>query len=312
MLIDRFQRIVPRIANTAQRTRLFRCAADIWEKRVIDREIATIEASSSLKGLLSLSVSKYKRSETLFVLGSGGSIEELSAAQWRHVAAHDSIGFNFWLVHRYVPTYFMFEAAPSYALDRNDVMERLLAARAVDYRNVPIINNYRHWTHLHRSVSQYPMEIRNHLYLHAPYYFPVVGSQPLRACLRLWRLFLVSAGGLIHHGSTLSSAIVFGVVAGYRRIVTLGVDLNNSEYFWERSPEAYTDVETPRNVQSGGVHQTASRSHRDRKSFMPIDAYLRILADEVLRPAGVSLFVGSPNSMLANHFPVYAADGHWS
>ena len=51
-------------------------------------------------------LSSYKQSDTLFILGSGGSIATCSDKQWETIGKHDSIGFNFWLLHEFVPTYF--------------------------------------------------------------------------------------------------------------------------------------------------------------------------------------------------------------
>src|SRR4051812_41077020 len=38
-----------------------------------------------------------KRTDTVFVLGSGSSINAISDAKWQTIATYDSIAFNFWL-----------------------------------------------------------------------------------------------------------------------------------------------------------------------------------------------------------------------
>src|SRR5690554_5249502 len=51
----------------------------------------------------------YKNSNILFILGSGPSINEITEDQWTHISACDSIGFNWFLVHSHVPTYYHME-----------------------------------------------------------------------------------------------------------------------------------------------------------------------------------------------------------
>ena len=38
---------------------------------------------------------KTRRSDTVFLFGSGYSLNDLSAEEWEHIAAHDTIGFNY-------------------------------------------------------------------------------------------------------------------------------------------------------------------------------------------------------------------------
>ena len=45
-----------------------------------------------------------KRSDTLFVLASGTSINQIPPARWKVIDQHDSVGFNYWPIHSFVPT----------------------------------------------------------------------------------------------------------------------------------------------------------------------------------------------------------------
>src|SRR5690625_2390488 len=47
--------------------------------------------------------------DTVFILGSGESINFLEAHKWKDISDNDSIGFNFWPIHEFIPTYFTFE-----------------------------------------------------------------------------------------------------------------------------------------------------------------------------------------------------------
>ena len=54
-------------------------------------------------------VSQFHKHDTVFILGSGAIITELSPSQWELIRAHDSIGFNNWTMHPFVPTFYFFE-----------------------------------------------------------------------------------------------------------------------------------------------------------------------------------------------------------
>ena len=56
-----------------------------------------------------IDLTAYKRSDTLFVLGSGPSINRIPQERWRAIAAHDSVGFNFWPYHPFVPTFYLWK-----------------------------------------------------------------------------------------------------------------------------------------------------------------------------------------------------------
>src|SRR5205085_6794487 len=57
-----------------------------------------------------LDLSQLKTSDTLFILGSGPSINAISPDRWEAIARSDSIGFNFWLYHPFVPKIYFFES----------------------------------------------------------------------------------------------------------------------------------------------------------------------------------------------------------
>lgn len=95
-------------------------------------------------------ITRLRTSEKLFILGSGLSINEI--VDWAHIAAHDSVGFNFWLIHDFVPDFYFIETP---GVDKvqspeetsageittggpgrlgRETMKRLIAHRAEDYR----------------------------------------------------------------------------------------------------------------------------------------------------------------------------------
>src|ERR1039458_7387443 len=99
-------------------------------RRVADR--------TGLPLLEKLDLSQIKTSDTVFVLGSGASINEILDRRWEVIGRHDTIALNFWPVHPFVPRIYLFEnvdRAEGYET-MFDVLQQLLCRRAVDYRNV--------------------------------------------------------------------------------------------------------------------------------------------------------------------------------
>src|SRR5262249_36622754 len=78
------------------------------------RKLTRFERTRLSLGITRLSwvdLSQHRRSETLFILGSGPSINQISEERWRFIASHDSVGVNMWLYHRFVPTFYVVESA---------------------------------------------------------------------------------------------------------------------------------------------------------------------------------------------------------
>lgn len=246
-----------------------------------------------------------KSSHTLFVLASGASIAALSREQLAEIRRHDSVGFNFWLLHQLVPTYLVVEFLPD--SDRSEHLWQNLAGRAADYAEVPVIFKYS--PTLARQVDRIPdalgcISLSHHLSI------PGESRAGLARWLRLLdRAGLLSGrlprGVMLFRQASLSWLLVFALRLGYRNIVFCGADLNTPRYFFEvddtfpRSrglslpPREFATASHPTNIAgqcAGGV---------------TIEEVLALFAEEVLARHGVCLFLGSSSSALYPRFPLY-------
>src|SRR5277367_6231679 len=77
-----------------------------------EEETRAVKAASraGLPLLESLNLQRCKTSETLFVLGSAWSINDISDERWQIIGRHDTIGFNFWPAHPFIPRFYVFES----------------------------------------------------------------------------------------------------------------------------------------------------------------------------------------------------------
>ncbi|MCL2825571.1 MAG: hypothetical protein FWD57_16385, partial [Polyangiaceae bacterium] len=84
-------------------------------------------------------LARKKNSDTVFILGSGSSINAISEDRWRGIRRHDSFGFNFWLLHRHVPTLYATEApsfGPGIGREVAEALGLAASKRVQDYSDV--------------------------------------------------------------------------------------------------------------------------------------------------------------------------------
>jgi hypothetical protein len=241
-----------------------------------------------------------RRSNTLFVLGSGGSIAHIR--QWEQVRIADSVGFNFWLLHDFVPDFYFVEA-PREVADRDCLVRNLWRVRN-RYQDVAFFNKIRDGSAVidsalrqcglkHRSVvpmalqASTPGELRE-------------GARSYRTS-RLMRRLLFWYQGV----ATLELVVLFGWTLGYERIVLCGVDLNDTKYFFEH-PAYHRLAERgflPVKRQVGRVHKTDDPDQA--WGGIAVSEVLLLLQEEVLGQQ-CRIYVESEASCLARSFPVHS------
>ena len=50
-----------------------------------------------------------KKSDTIFILGSGSTINEINEKQWKNIKKHSTIGFNYFMFHNFIPDSYLIE-----------------------------------------------------------------------------------------------------------------------------------------------------------------------------------------------------------
>ncbi len=246
---------------------------------------------------------QFKNSDTLYILGSGASINAISATQWRKIQQADSIGFNLFLAHDFVPTYYHMEFTPEiYRL-----VSKLLPDKGDGFKKIPFLVNFKH-VDPGRPIFDYAFGA--HPMFTVPRAVKASGTE-LRLVLRYYnaRNRLRSNNFFIHYRASVSIAVSLGVLLGYKQIVLLGVDLNNTDYFFHDAslyPSGIASeirrvhleiLEKQRQVgRLSDVHRTYDRNLFP--NMLAIDQFLKVYVDTVLRSSNVSLKVGSKRSAL--------------
>jgi hypothetical protein len=248
---------------------------------------------------------QFKHSDTLFILASGQSIAGYSKDQFAEINRHDSVGFNFWLLHPFVPTYYIGEFLPD--SERSNLLWKNLSMRALDYCRIPVILKYSsafwHDRHLLPKALQ-EVFIASHLSI------PGMSRGSLSRWLKILDRFNVlcgwlPAGLIVFRQASLSWLLIFALKLGYKKIVLCGVDLNTPKYFY--------DIETgfcqerglfiPPSEFSSAVHPT--NNPLNCSGSLAITDVLHIMDETLFKKRGAEIFVGAESSALFPGFPLY-------
>lgn len=269
------------------------------------------EASLAAPG--SVDLAARRTSDTVFILGSGWSLNQISDARWRAIAHHDSFGFNFSLALPHVPTVYTTEAADptDFGGQRRVAADRLRSvwdARADDYRGVPIL------------ISDMMAGQRAQWFRDMPDAFRAqsvaIGTVPAVARNEeefAWSARWLARAGLfepsprpravLKYRGTLSMMISLAVRMSYRNIVLCGIDMNDPRYF-------YDDVERYPLMADYGYLRAAGPQHvtvEERPREARLDEVVYALDRWILKPRGVALYVENPSSGLHPRIPAAPA-----
>jgi hypothetical protein len=266
---------------------------------------AQAAAKAGLPLLETLDLPGLRCSDTLFILGSASSINDIPEERWETIRRSDSVGINYWLAHPFVPKFFHFEELVyEQQPEMHDAFVRLAERRAEAYAETVKIVTELGSTEGRRTLFEIPDTMKRNLYVGFSMPVAARNERELRSGIR----FMQSIGAfsphrgrrwLFKYGGSVIAMMTLGVRMGYKRIVLCGVDLNRQDYFYqdaERYPEYAHWEFSPRSER----HLTT----RQLSWLVPAQAAVCILKEMILDPAGIELFVESPVSTLYPRVPL--------
>lgn len=231
-----------------------------------------------------------RKTDTLFIFGSGFSVNSISEDEWRSFEQCDTLSFG-WFVHQNL-------VRIDYHLIRevvaNDIDPRIWWPGVHEYARR--INGNPHYANTVLLIQGGWNAINGNR---------LVGLRLLPKSSPIFRYRNRSRSrtyqppsssfseGLVHGSATLTDCINFAYVLGWKEIVLVGVDLYDRRYFWLGYDE--TRIEDHRRLSS---HQD---SHNTAKGIVPFLGRWR----EFLFDQGTELYVYNPKSLLAATVPVY-------
>jgi len=250
-----------------------------------------------------------RKSDTLFILGSGPSVEEVSQDQWAHVAKHNSIGINSWVVHDFVPDIYCFEEVES--LEYATVASALSAmlARSDILKRAPQILLLRpHADTESQRIVQVPPSLRRNtkVYGRATVSTKSVSNlvSDLSRLMRSYRSGRVQKNILLDSGMSVARMLFLGAVSGFSTIVLIGVDLNSNQYFFDVNPNYLGR----RNQEDFDPWRRRSRVHdtEDRISQQfQASQFIPALAQAAEKTFGTQVLISSHESLLSATMQLY-------
>ncbi len=250
-----------------------------------------------------------KRSDTVFVFGSGASVATLGSREWEAVAGHDSIGVNSWVVHPHVPSYYAFET-PRLAEYKFLILDNL-KARAGDYKNTAV---------LMKAEAGYDVDVLNYiseliedyeLPISVPAYYTVADQPQLELLFKNYEAIKKGFNGLSYDlffrkRASMVFAAMLAYDLGYRNIVFCGVDgFAGSGYFYQtmNKAELADNVTIPptSGQKAGALHKTMDHTVNP----LTVDLCLRLMYEYLCKRNKVRMWVGTPESMLSEWLPAW-------
>jgi hypothetical protein len=218
-----------------------------------------------------------RSSDTAFVFGSGRSLVEITDDEWARIGEHDTISLREFPRQEWVRADYHLTSEIDFV---DEYAERLRA-------------NPRYAETIFVAQEGFRAERGNELVGRG--LFPS-GARLFRYRRRRSRNAPPSrrfADGLVHGSSSIFDATNFAFLMGYRRIVLVGVDLYNKEYFWLAPGET-------RPYEIGRADA--------REVFLGAEPIVTLMVrwHEALADDGVDLLVYNARSLLAERIPVFA------
>lgn len=250
-----------------------------------------------------------REKKTLFILGSGASVNRLTEAHFDVVRQNYSIGMNAWVSHSFVPDAYSFEsdsisAPPSVEIK---AMSEALSQRALAKPDTVLLLLRPKKPELVHRMVEVPESLRDRAFMYGRHNLLTRTNSALRQDLGP---FLANRlknferrPVLIDNGASVVRMIDVGLYAGFREIVLLGIDLNSSPYFWEATDTA------PSHREMRGLYQRPPNSEHDTLETFDRPYSNLLFIEELARGAervfGASVYVGSEGSSLSGKIPDY-------
>ena len=244
-----------------------------------------------------------KNTDTLFILGSGASINNISEKGWEKIRQNNSIGLNYWPIHDFVPSYLMFEMPSG---ERSKAFYNVLSKKKEFYGKIPLIfkglyKNRKDFYGIKKVKSLFHQDLINTIYLSHELSIPGRNEEEFSRGLKHLDLMgffsdQKQIASLGQYRGTVTCAVIFGIKAGYKKIVLCGVDLNDTKYFYEESAEYYRSkgIEVPTSGQTTTIHKT----NIAQPNVLPVSKAIILLNDFFNQKYGGQLFVANKKSAL--------------
>lgn len=240
---------------------------------------------------------KTRRSDTVFIFGSGYSLNEISQKEWAYFQQHDIFGFTGFVYQKWVPVnYHLIRGAIEVlkGITWRPFAEEYMKILKDNsfFNNAVLLIQADHTAYFcnnligHQFISPGSRIFR---------YRTLRGSEAPSFCLRQ---------GVVHSQGTLNDCVNLAFLMGWKQIVLVGVDLYDQRYFWLPPDQTWSFDESGHSkISSVGMRgQRYDQIHNTVKNGV-----IETLSEwsKEFEKRGTRLSIYNPLSLLAGHLPVY-------
>jgi hypothetical protein len=239
---------------------------------------------------------EFKKSDTIFILGSGLSIMDITPAQWSFIKKHDTFGINFSFLLDFVPTFHQQEYG-HIGWWLKDIFIEVLSKRDSYNKAVWFISSADNKRGLHPRYTPelLPANPICCIYKHPP----AIKWESDRPFTK--ETFQKS----IVYRASLSRVLYLVLQMQYKHIVLLGVDLETPAHFYDDMEEMKEFAEKRKEyIVEHNIDKFDSMFYKAEK-YHPFDVYLYALNDYILKPKGINLYIGRKDGLLSDKIPCY-------
>lgn len=200
-----------------------------------------------------------KSGSTCFIMGSGSSINDITKDQFSFIKKNYSIGINSWFLHNFKTNIYMFEAGDPSWSEASKIF-KYLEKNYMEYRKIPILMPYdSFWFDKEIKHLRKANKLKIYYYFVLPFLITkkIFLAKAYKAKSKLSK-FIDQSSSIYGSGSSVIRALCLAEELGFKNIVLLGVDLNNTDYFYNADnsfliEKGILDYE---NNQKGSIHLT--------------------------------------------------------
>lgn len=239
-------------------------------------------------------LSKYRKADTVVLLGSGSSIKRITPAQWKIIRDCDTLALNNWVYHpTFVPDFYMIECK-HYDFQ---IVQRRLAQKREQYKDCRFIFPVKKKVRLKNRPPVWLREVvpwdASIFEYHAVLRDPKRRSKAVNANYKPHPRMLTKS-----YDASLTLALELLWVMGYKTIVLCGVDLKDSYYFWSGGEPEY-----------GEVHHLTNKAHEGKDPHQPhatiiVKDFITDFSKRWMWNQGRKMYVGNPDTALYPEIPL--------
>ncbi|WP_282611380.1 hypothetical protein [Pelagibius sp. Alg239-R121] len=258
-----------------------------------------------------------RKSDRVFILGSGPSINKLLQSDFDQISKDDSWGLNLWFVHDFVPGFYFTQLGKktvrgAAVMDLLDDMFLKVASKYKDTKFIIKGGDFQHGYEIfetdgfkkfaksgHTSISVLPVLL-----------IPKgVQNDPLTLFDDLRRAALLSHGSGVcppvpQIRNSIGLLIMLAVQMGYKEIVLCGVDGKSNDHFYDQEKylEAFPELSALQKYYTSDVH---SHSIPDKTTGLSSLDYIVEVAEYCEKSFGVRTKIASDDSYLSGKLPLH-------